>query len=431
MSVIRVLGAIVTGLLATVVLLVVLVLDTQPSVKANASEQIADADTVKALLSQVRQSINQRQKTHVITVSEQQVESLIGFVQRAAPYIHGTTRIRSESGFISASVAVPAIVTTAYLNIEIEVLPADKLAISHVRIGSLYIPGAFAVGIVESALNVYTDSDIGTQARRQITNVAMTDGQVAVTVRPMEPFLQQLNQIRSGFEQDEPDELTVMTKEYLRYLATQDIAAKKQSQPFNTYLNRVMARASENSTQETVVQHNKAAVLALAIFIGHHRIANLVGDVLLDYDQPPKPVGSVLLRGRSDLSKHFIISAALKMLSEQEVTVAIGEFKELMDRGRGGSGYSFVDLTADLAGVEMAKVLANPDTAASAQQTLATAADESLYMPAIKGVVEGLSKREFNRRYEKVDSEAYLEEVRQIRARLAQMPFYGEAAGSD
>lgn len=429
MSVIRFLGALITGLLAVVVLLMVLVLDTSPSVSANASEQIADADTVKKLLAQIRRSINDRERGHVITVSEQQVESLVGFVQRAAPYIHGTSAIQPDYGTIEASVAVPALVTTLYLNLEIKVLPADELDIDYVQIGSLSLPGPFAVGLVESALNIYTDSEIGTQAKEQITRVAMTDTQVAVSLKPMDSFLMQLNEIRAGFD-DERDELTKLTAYYLRYIAGREIALKKKPQPFNAYLNLIMARAREQSTQENVLQHNKAAVLALAIFIGHHRIANFVGDVQPDVEHALKPASSVLLRGRSDLSKHFIISAALKMLSEQDVTVAIGEFKELMDRGMGGSGYSFVDLTADLAGVEMARVLADPDTALRAQDTLAGTPDESIYMPEIDGLTEGLSKQEFTRRYEKVDSEAYLQEVEQIRARLAQMPFYSrEFAG--
>lgn len=429
MSVIRFLGALITGLLAVVVLLMVLVLDTNPSVSANASEQIADADTVKKLLAQIRRSINDRERGHVITVSEQQVESLVGFVQRAAPYIHGTSAIQPDHGTIEASIAVPALVTTLYLNLEIKVLPADELAIDYVQIGSLSLPGPFAVGLVESALNIYTDSEIGTQAKEQITRVAMTDTQVAVSLKPMDSFLMQLNEIRAGFD-GERDELTKLTAYYLRYIAGREIALKKKPQPFNAYLNLIMARAREQSTQENVLQHNKAAVLALAIFIGHHRIANFVGDVQPDVEHALKPASSVLLRGRSDLSKHFIISAALKMLSEQDVTVAIGEFKELMDRGMGGSGYSFVDLTADLAGVEMARVLADPDTALRAQNTLAGTPDESIYMPEIDGLTEGLSKQEFTRRYEKVDSEAYLQEVEQIRARLAQMPFYSrEFAG--
>mgnify|MGYP001365584113 CR=1 FL=1 len=429
MSVIRFLGALITGLLAVVVLLMVLVLDTNPSVSANASEQIADADTVKKLLAQIRRSINDRERGHVITVSEQQVESLVGFVQRAAPYIHGTSAIQPDHGTIEASVAVPALVTTLYLNLEIKVLPADELDIDYVQIGSLSLPGPFAVGLVESALNIYTDSEIGTQAKEQITRVAMTDTQVAVSLKPMDSFLMQLNEIRAGFD-DERDELTKLTAYYLRYIAGREIALKKKPQPFNAYLNLIMARAREQSTRENVLQHNKAAVLALAIFIGHHRIANFVGDVQPDVEHALKPASSVLLRGRSDLSKHFIISAALKMLSEQDVTVAIGEFKELMDRGMGGSGYSFVDLTADLAGVEMARVLADPDTALRAQDTLAGTPDESIYMPEIDGLTEGLSKQEFTRRYEKVDSEAYLQEVEQIRARLAQMPFYSrEFAG--
>ncbi|QPG05288.1 hypothetical protein IT774_14410 [Salinimonas marina] len=143
-----------------------------------------------------------------------------------------------------------------------------------------------------------------------------------------------------------------------------------------------------------------------------------------DIERALKPAAPPLLRGRNDLARHFIISAALQMLSEQEVTFAIGEFKELMDRGMGGSGYSFIDLTADMAGVELAILLSDEDTALATQDALAKAASEDLYMPPITGLTEGLSKQQFIERYEAVDSEAYLSEVEQIRQRLAQMPLY-------
>lgn len=37
--------------------------------------------------------------------------------------------------------------------------------------------------------------------------------------------------------------------------------------------------------------------------------------------------------------------------------LVIGEFKELMDWGNGGLGYSFVDLVVDMLGIEFVKVV--------------------------------------------------------------------------
>lgn len=425
MSLLKIVGTVIASCLLIIVLLAVLAIDSEPAVDSRAAEQISDADTVNRLLEQIQQSVDDRFNEHVIKVSESQVASLVGFMQRAAPYFKGNVSITDEQGTLEASIAVPVLWGEGYINVNLQILPDDKLNVGHLKIGSLTIPGSVAVGLGEWIINTYTDSDIGSQAKNQIARVSMTPSSVAVTIRPMDGFLHSLNDVRAGLGATEPDQLTERTAYYLRYIAGRDISLDRKSHSISDYLRLIMARAREQSqSPEDAVAHNKAAILALAVFLGHHRVANLVGDVQPDVEHALKPAAPATLRGRSDLAKHFIISAALKMLSEQSVTFAIGEFKELMDRGMGGSGYSFIDLTADLAGVELGKVLGDPQTALSAQDELARVFDESVYMPDIDGLIEGLSKQEFTTRYDKVDSDAYLEEVARIKARLAQIPLY-------
>jgi len=424
LSVLRKLSAVVAVIVVVLVGLVVLALDTTALVKSTASEQIDEADTVKQLIRQVKRSISDRHTQHTIKISEKQAASLVGFVQRALPDIQGNVEITPEASQIQGTLALPVLKQSVYLNVDMRLLPDTGLNLEYVKIGSLYLPGQYAVKLVEFAINQYTDSNIGSKAREQISLVAMQPDEVAVTIKPMDNFLRELNYIRSNMGSHDNDELTELTGYYLRYIAGRELSLAKQPQPFNQYLKLIMARAREQSNQDNVLLHNKASVLALAVFIGHHRMANFVGDVQPDIERALKPAAPPQLRGRNDLARHFIISAALQMLSEQEVTFAIGEFKELMDRGMGGSGYSFIDLTADMAGVELAILLSDEDTALATQDALAKAASEDLYMPPITGLTEGLSKQQFIERYEAVDSEAYLNEVEKIRQRLAQMPLY-------
>ena len=99
-------------------------------------------------------------------------------------------------------------------------------------------------------------------------------------------------------------------------------------------------------------------------------------------------------------------------------------FKELMDRAMGGSGYSFVDLTADMAGIEFARVATSPVHAVRVQQLLSDMHDDDVIMPPVDGLAEGLSKDQFIEQFERVDSDAYLQEVAKIKARLANVPLY-------
>lgn len=401
-----------------------LLIDSQPSVRATAGEQLNNADTVKKLLAQIQKSVQERTEQHVITLSEHQFDSIVGFVQRASPQLRGKAVIGEPGATFYASAALPFERVDWYLNVEALLLPDDKLNISYLRIGDITMPGGFAVALGEWIINWWTDSSLGSQARAQISQVTMDEASLAVTLKPMESFLKTLNEVRNGIGVEQDDELKQLTAYYLRYISWQDLALEPQPQPFIDYLRLTMLQAQRRSTPETAVLHNKAAILGLAIFIGHHRIANFVGDVQPDVERALKPASPAVLRERNDLARHFIISAALKVLSEQGVSMAIGEFKELMDRAMDGSGYSFVDLAADMAGIELATVATQPALAREVQEILGIAYDEGIIMPAIEDLPEGLSKPEFEQRYQHVDSPAYLKEVEEIQTRLDNMPLY-------
>lgn len=419
------------SLLALLILLVVLVvgsmamvLEGKPLVLDSAPEQIDDADTVHELLDQLNNSLQDRHSAQVIRISEPQFDSLVGFVQRASPQFRGKINVTRMGSTVNATLALPAPLDGYFLNVEALVIPNNKLDIDSIRIGNISLPGASAVQLVEWLVNYYTDSDIATRAREQISQVSMVDGELALRMQPLDGFLKQLNEVKNGLGGEQNEELRELTAYYLRYASYQEFALRKQPTSLVEYLRATFARAQQRSTPETAALHNKAAILGLAIFVGHHRIANFVGDVQPDPTRALKPAAPATLHKRHDLAQHFIISAALELLSEQGVSLAIGEFKELMDRAQGGSGYSFVDLTADMSGVEFAKVAGQPGSAQRVQQVMSLATSEDTIIPSIDGVPEGLSKQRFEQVYGKVDSEAYLQEVARIRERLGKIALY-------
>src|SRR5439155_12630756 len=65
-------------------------------------------------------------------------------------------------------------------------------------------------------------------------------------------------------------------------------------------------------------------------------------------------LGAPTMRGRRDLAQHFVVSCALVAVVGESLAEAAGLFKEQQDARPGGSGFSFVDLNADLAGVALA-----------------------------------------------------------------------------
>ena len=119
---------------------------------------------------------------------------------------------------------------------------------------------------------------------------------------------------------------------------------------------------------------------------------------------------------------HFLFSASIELLSAQSVSIAVGEFKELMDRAEEGSGYSFVDLAADKAGIAFAERATEPKTAVRMQTLLAQKADESLYLPFVDDLPEGLKVNAFTERFKNVDSPEYQAKFEMIIARINALP---------
>jgi len=133
----------------------------------------------------------------------------------------------------------------------------------------------------------------------------------------------------------------------------------------------------------------------------------------------------VTLDGRGDLRQHFIVSAVLKVASDSGMAFAIGEFKELLDANKGGSGFSFDDVAADLAGIRFAATLfANEAGSNVPQYLLDILGYESPVFPDIKGLPAGLSELEFKRRFGSVDSVPYRALLAKIEKRIDKLAFH-------
>jgi hypothetical protein len=398
--------------------------ESYPIVVASSGEQVNQAESVKKLMKQISDSVKNRTNKQDIYINQDQLNSLVGFAQRAHGQINGQVNITPHSTNILASYQLPKNPIGQYLNIDILLLPGPGIDVSHVKFGPVNVPGNLALGTLIYLANWYTNSDIANQFVQQVEYVSMTEQQIQLSVLPLDQFLRELNDVKQGVGGSSDEEMRIRTAYYLKQLSLLDVGKKSTAQSLAKYIGPVFALAKKRSSFETAPKENEAAIMALAIYAGHHRFANLVGDVQPIKGKAALPKVKPTLKSRADLNLHFIFSAAIKILSEQGLSIAIGEFKELMDRSNDGSGYSFVDLAADFAGVEFAVAATNPSSASSVQNILAGNIDERLFFPNIKGLPEGLSKNEFSRRFTEVDSPEYIKMVQSINQRIANLPIH-------
>jgi hypothetical protein len=159
------------------------------------------------------------------------------------------------------------------------------------------------------------------------------------------------------------------------------------------------AYAEDNSHGTDPVFPNEAAILALGVILGDDRIAAVGRRELYAGSAGERETlrQQVRVHGRSDLSQHFWVSAALTVLSDPGRAMTVGITKEMQDATPGGSGFSFVDMAANLAGIRFAVVAThNTQAARDLQLRIAKGFATADFFPAIDGLPEGLSQDRFH-----------------------------------
>ncbi len=163
---------------------------------------------------------------------------------------------------------------------------------------------------------------------------------------------------------------------------------------------------------------NRAALMVLTLFANGRSVSS----VLPGAEDMPRPRWlRVTLAGRSDFPRHFLVSAALATESTSPLSKAVGLYKELAD-ARGGSGFSFNDMAANLAGTRFGEAAVNE--AEALQARVARGVDEASFMPATADLPEFLNEAEFRRRYGGVQAPAYREQLAEIESRVAGLPLF-------
>jgi hypothetical protein len=255
-----------------------------------------------------------------------------------------------------------------------------------------------------------------------IDSVRMEPGAIEVVFQPgalsrqIVPSLAQLLWSR-------PD-VSLETGVYVRHL----IAAYKQlpadDSRFGRLLQSAFALAAKRSTTNDPILENRAALFALAILLGHPGLEPFVGEVFdssLQAQAAPL-LNTVTLRGRHDWTRHFYVSAALALLSNESTSDRVGLLKEQED-SQGGSGFSFADMLANSAGTRLALAATRDATAARrVQARLARGVNIDELFPPAADLPEDLTAAELQSRFGGVEGEGYKAMLVEINRRLAALP---------
>jgi len=138
-------------------------------------------------------------------------------------------------------------------------------------------------------------------------------------------------------------------------------------------------------------------------------------------------IGAPTMRGRNDLARHFFFSTAIATLSSSAIAESAGLVKEMQD-AQGASGFSFVDLAADLGGVALA------DYVRSSEERLRDVAQSftiATFVPDVSNLREGLKLADVQQTYGSTSDPRFVGAVEQVRARVRDLPAYRKTTAAE
>ncbi len=136
-------------------------------------------------------------------------------------------------------------------------------------------------------------------------------------------------------------------------------------------------------------------------------------------------LGTPTMLKRHNVTRHFTISAALAVLSGPQGAEAVGLGREILD-SRGGDGFSFTDLCADMAGVLFATHVREADIPL---EEVAARFKVEDYVPKLEGLPDDLPWETFVKQYGQPGSESFQRQRADLFHRILALPPYRAPGG--
>jgi hypothetical protein len=263
-------------------------------------------------------------------------------------YIGGVAGLTIKQGraIIESTLKLPSNPLGNYLNLTLELKQTESIPeIDHLSLGKLRIPGLIANNLSKSIYSLMLPDADWKALQAMIRNVRFINKRIIVTYKWHEnlptklsgAFLPEQEQHRIEVYQQR---LVMLTRAPKRHLSLTEL-----TQP-------LFQLANERSRRGDPIGENRAVILVLTLYANRLTLNKIIPSLKSQY----RPIWrTVTLNKRNDLSKHYLVSATLAAYAGTPLADAIGLYKELED-SRGGSGFSFIDMTANRVGTLMGEL---------------------------------------------------------------------------
>lgn len=401
------------------------VLEDEPLVRRTAPADFATVDAGKALVKRIKIQVESANEGGTaLVVSRRELDYLAQLGAHTFKWLDMGFDIESDVVRATASVRPPANPFGQYLNLGAEVRESSKgLGIDRVTVGPVGFSAGWLLPLAARLLDIVMPSKQASALLDSVRAVRIEGDTAQLTVFPPVDVKAQLKQAvrtlqAARFAPGEEERVAYYYDLLIGMGGTRDGSPRSLS----AYLIPLMAQAAQRSAYTDAVTENRAAIWALVIYFSNGAFETLIGKLVSGQRPLVHSPAGVVLADRQDLMAHFLYSAGITLATQQGIGIAAGEFKELLDSGSGGSGFSFADLAADRAGIDFVNAAtASDESARQLQRRIIDSDGEANFFPDITGLVEGLSEEQFRQRYGSVESERYRKQVEHIDNRIARL----------
>lgn len=185
--------------------------------------------------------------------------------------------------------------------------------------------------------------------------------------------------------------------------------------------------AYHRSTFTNAISENRAVLVAISTYVNKNEIQAFLP---IDISPTTHRQYPASLYQRTDMAKHFIASAVLAATGAGTLAHILGQEKELID-AKQGSGFSFIDLAGDRAGLRFGKTAVESEAQAKKlQKHMANIKDYTAFMPEVRDLPENMNDLTFKQIYRSIYSSKYQRVLKRIDRRISNLAIYKQT-GND
>ncbi|MBS3964400.1 MAG: hypothetical protein KGZ80_07885 [Methylomonas sp.] len=407
-------GYLLLGLFAIVVTLLFFALDDTPQAKRLPPLSRDDIQRAKHIL-----SVSQGEQGELKTIRLNQNDINIAasylldhFIENAVQIDVGDRQLRFQ-----IELNVPENFWGRYLDIHFKLLQSgEEFWVKSLKVGEISIPGPAANTLMRAALNTPPLDAHWDMVKRYVKRLNIADTGVEISY---------LNSIVSEARQQAIDKHRDYPNLHRYQAQINDVVARHDPAwrlSISDLLQPLFITAYQIADESTAIRENRTVVIAMASYVYKQALQRFLPiGLVYNKDYP------VYAYKRIDIPQHFVISALLAMVDDAVLGEQLGIAKELGDAEQGGSGFSFVDLSADRTGTRFGRLaVASPHQARALQKIMASTNDYRAFIPFALDLPEQMDDASFRNRFGHVGSPAYEDVIKEIDKRIDALPIYGQ-----